>query len=96
MTGILGTLTILLALIGLGTLPLNVGGLLLILFGMVLFGLELTVTSHGLLGLGESCALRWACPRCSRRRRTRSSRSSRVAPPVIVVDQRDRAAVRRP
>ena len=51
-TGILGTLMILLALIGLGTLPLNVGGLLLILFGMVLFGLELTVTSHGLLGFG--------------------------------------------
>jgi membrane-bound serine protease (ClpP class) len=51
-TGILGTLMILLALIGLGTLPLNVGGLLLILFGTVLFGLELTVTSHGLLGLG--------------------------------------------
>ncbi len=51
-TGILGTLMILLALIGLGTLPLNVGGLLLILLGMVLFGLELTVTSHGLLGFG--------------------------------------------
>ena len=51
-TGILGTLMILLALIGLGTLPLNVGGLLLILIGMVLVGLELTVTSHGLLGFG--------------------------------------------
>jgi membrane-bound serine protease (ClpP class) len=51
-TGILGTLMILLALIGLGTLPLNVGGLLLILLGTVLFGLELTVTSHGLLGFG--------------------------------------------
>ena len=51
-TGILGTLMILLALIGLGTLPLNVGGLLLILLGAVLFGLELTVTSHGLLGFG--------------------------------------------
>ena len=51
-TGILGTLMILLALIGLGTLPLNVGGLLLVLFGLVLFGLELTVTSHGLLGFG--------------------------------------------
>ena len=37
---------------GLGTLPLNVGGLLLIVFGLVLFGLELTVTSHGLLGVG--------------------------------------------
>ena len=51
-TGILGALMVLLALIGLGTLPLNVGGLLLIVFGMVLFGLELTVTSHGLLGVG--------------------------------------------
>lgn len=51
-TGILGALMVLLGLIGLGTLPLNVGGLLLIIFGMVLFGLELTVTSHGLLGFG--------------------------------------------
>jgi len=51
-TGILGGLLIILALIGLGSLPLNVGGLLLIIFGMVLFGLELTVTSHGLLGFG--------------------------------------------
>jgi membrane-bound serine protease (ClpP class) len=51
-TGILGALMVLLGLIGLGTLPLNVGGLLLITFGLVLFGLELTVTSHGLLGFG--------------------------------------------
>jgi len=51
-TGILGALAILLGLIGAGTLPLNVGGLLLLLFGMVLFGLEVTVTSHGLLGFG--------------------------------------------
>lgn len=51
-TGILGGLAIVLALIGFGTLPLNVGGLILIVFAMVLFGLELTVTSHGLLGFG--------------------------------------------
>lgn len=51
-TGILGGLALLLGLMGLGTLPLNVGGLLLIVFGLVLFGLELTVTSHGLLGVG--------------------------------------------
>jgi len=31
---------------------LNVGGLVLIAFGMLLFGLEVTVTSHGLLGVG--------------------------------------------
>jgi Membrane-bound serine protease (ClpP class) len=51
-TGILGALAIVLAFIGFGSLPLNVGGLLLILLAMVLFGLELTVTSHGLLGFG--------------------------------------------
>jgi membrane-bound serine protease (ClpP class) len=51
-TGILGALMILLGLIGLGTLPLNIGGLLLIGFGVLLFGLEVTVTSHGLLGVG--------------------------------------------
>jgi membrane-bound serine protease (ClpP class) len=51
-TGILGALLIILAFIGLGALPLNVGGLLLIILAMVLFGLELTVTSHGLLGFG--------------------------------------------
>lgn len=51
-TGILGGLAIILALIGLGSLPLNIGGLLLVGFGLLLFGLELTVTSHGLLGFG--------------------------------------------
>jgi membrane-bound serine protease (ClpP class) len=51
-TGILGALALILAFIGLGALPLNVGGLLLILLGIVLIGLELTVTSHGLLGFG--------------------------------------------
>lgn len=51
-TGILGALALILGLMGLGTLPLNVGGLLLVIFGLVLFGLELTVTSHGLLGFG--------------------------------------------
>jgi membrane-bound serine protease (ClpP class) len=56
-TGILGALMILLALIGAGTLPLNVGGLLLMVFGMVLLGLELTVTSHGLLGFGGVACL---------------------------------------
>ncbi|TAK00349.1 MAG: nodulation protein NfeD [Chloroflexota bacterium] len=49
-TGIIGALAIILAFIGLGALPLNVGGLILIVFAIVLFGLELTVTSHGLLG----------------------------------------------
>ena len=51
-TGILGGIALLLGLMGLGTLPLNLGGFLLLIFGLVLFGLELTVTSHGLLGVG--------------------------------------------
>ncbi|MBA2702091.1 MAG: nodulation protein NfeD [Chloroflexi bacterium] len=51
-TGILGALAIILAFIGFGSLPLNIGGLLLILLAMVLFGLEFSVTSHGLLGAG--------------------------------------------
>ena len=52
MTGILGAFAIILAFIGFGSLPLNVGGLLLIGLAIVLFVLELTVTSHGLLAIG--------------------------------------------
>ncbi|HKG56299.1 MAG TPA: nodulation protein NfeD [Candidatus Limnocylindrales bacterium] len=51
-TGILGALAVILAFIGFGSLPLNVAGLLLIALGIVLFGLETTVTSHGLLAVG--------------------------------------------
>src|SRR4051812_5115407 len=51
-TGILGALAVILAFIGFGSLPLNVAGLLLIALGIVLFGLEATVTSHGLLAVG--------------------------------------------
>ena len=51
-TGILGALAIILAFIGFGSLPLNVGGLLLIGLAWSLFVLELTVTSHGLLTIG--------------------------------------------
>lgn len=48
-TGVIGAIAIILAFIGFGSLPLNVGGLLLIGLAIVLFVLELTVTSHGLL-----------------------------------------------
>lgn len=51
-TGILGALAIVLAFIGFGSLPLNVAGLLLIGLAVVLFLLEFTVTSHGLLTVG--------------------------------------------
>ncbi len=51
-TGILGALMIILAFIGFGSLPLNVGGLLLMGLGILLFVLEVTVISHGLLTVG--------------------------------------------
>ena len=63
-TGILGALAIILAFIGFGSLPLNVGGLLLILLGMVLFGLELDRDQ----------------PRPARRRRAGLLRAGRVRP----------------
>jgi len=51
-TGILGGIAIILAFIGSDSLPLNVAGLLLIGFAMILFVLELNTTSHGLLTVG--------------------------------------------
>src|SRR5690242_6575319 len=51
-TGILGAISILLAFIGFGSLPLNVAGLLLLGLGIVLFALEPHVVSHGLLTAG--------------------------------------------
>ena len=51
-TGILGAIAIVLAFIGFGSLPINVAGLLLIGLGVLLFGLEPTVPSHGLLTVG--------------------------------------------
>ncbi len=51
-TGILGAFALILAFIGFGSLPLNIAGLILIGLAVVLFVLELTVTSHGLLTVG--------------------------------------------
>ncbi len=50
--GIVGALCLILAFIGFGSLPLNVAGLILLAFGMLLFALESQITSHGILGLG--------------------------------------------
>ncbi|HEX2883436.1 MAG TPA: nodulation protein NfeD [Candidatus Limnocylindria bacterium] len=51
-SGILGAIALVLAFIGSNALPLNIGGLLLLLIGVGLFALELTVTSYGLLTIG--------------------------------------------
>jgi Membrane-bound serine protease (ClpP class) len=51
-SGIVGAIAVILGLVGFGSLPLNAAGLLLVGIGIVLFGLEIGVTSHGLLGAG--------------------------------------------
>jgi membrane-bound serine protease (ClpP class) len=56
-SGILGAIAIVVALIGSNALPLNVGGLLLVLIGVGLLALEAVVTSYGLLTVGGIVAL---------------------------------------
>jgi membrane-bound serine protease (ClpP class) len=50
--GVVGGICLCLALYALGTLPLNLAGLALIAFGLLLFGLEPFLTAHGILALG--------------------------------------------
>ena len=50
--GVIGGICLLLAFYALGTLPLNFAGLALILFGLLLFGLEPFLTAHGILAAG--------------------------------------------
>jgi membrane-bound serine protease (ClpP class) len=83
-TGILGALALILAFIGLGALPLNVGGLLLIILGLVLIGLELTVTSHGLLGFGGLVCFALGASALFTEPVDPFEPLARVAPPVIV------------
>lgn len=55
--GVFGGLCLLLALYALAILPTNVAGLLLILFGLMLFALELTIMSFGLLSIAGAVAI---------------------------------------
>jgi membrane-bound serine protease (ClpP class) len=55
--GIVGVIALLLGLFGLGNLPFNYTGLLLIGFAFVLFTAELFLTSHGLLAAGGVISL---------------------------------------
>ncbi len=55
-SGIVGGIAIVLAFIGSNSLPLNVGGLILIAIGLGLFALELFVASYGLLTVGGAIA----------------------------------------
>lgn len=55
--GVLGSLSLLLALYALSVLPTNATGLLLLLLGAVFFVLEIFITSYGLLGLAGVISL---------------------------------------
>ncbi len=55
--GIVGGIALLLALYGLSVLPVNLAGLALILFAILLFIAEVKVASHGLLAIGGAISL---------------------------------------
>jgi membrane-bound serine protease (ClpP class) len=55
--GIIGGICIILALYTMHTLPVNYAGLALIVFGVILFLLEIKIVSHGLLGIGGVISL---------------------------------------
>jgi membrane-bound serine protease (ClpP class) len=50
--GVVGGVSLLLAFFALQLLPINYAGVLLLALGLLLFGLEIKVTSHGLLAIG--------------------------------------------
>jgi len=55
--GIVGTICLVLALIALSTLPLKLGGLVLLLAGFIAIGVEVKSPTHGALALGGVIAL---------------------------------------
>ncbi|MBN1664159.1 MAG: nodulation protein NfeD [Deltaproteobacteria bacterium] len=55
--GVIGGISLILAFFALQTLPVNYAGILLILFGIILFIAEIKVVSHGLLSVGGMVSL---------------------------------------
>ncbi|HUI65103.1 MAG TPA: nodulation protein NfeD [Bacteroidota bacterium] len=55
--GVVGVIALILAFYSLHTLPVNYAGLALIVFGIILFILEIKITSHGLLAVGGVVSL---------------------------------------
>jgi len=55
--GVIGVICLILAFYSMSALPLNYAGLALIVFAIILFVLEVKITSHGVLGLGGAVAL---------------------------------------
>jgi membrane-bound serine protease (ClpP class) len=83
-TGILGAIALILAFIGFGSLPLNVGGLLLIGLAIVMFVLELTVTSHGLLAIAGIVCFALGAAALYTEPGTPTAPNVEVATPIIV------------
>lgn len=55
--GVIGAISLLIALYTLHTLPVNYAGLALIILGIILFVLEIKITSHGILTVGGVISL---------------------------------------
>jgi len=55
--GVFGVISLLLGFFALSVLPFNWAGVALILFAFILFGLELFIVSHGILGIGGAVSL---------------------------------------
>jgi len=55
--GVVGGISIILALYALHTLPISYAGIALIVFAVILYLLEIKITSHGVLGIGGTLAL---------------------------------------
>jgi membrane-bound serine protease (ClpP class) len=55
--GVIGVIALILALYSLNSLPVNYAGLALIIFGVILFLLEIKVTSYGILTIGGLISL---------------------------------------
>ncbi len=84
-TGISGAISIVLAFIGFGSLPLNVGGLLLVGIAIVMFVLELTITSHGLLAIGGTIVFVLGASALYTQPGTPTGPSVEVAAPIIII-----------
>jgi membrane-bound serine protease (ClpP class) len=85
LTGILGSVALILAFVGFGSLPVNVAGLLLIILGFVLFVLETQIVSHGLLAVGGIVAVTLGASALYNDPGTAGTPAVHVAPGVIVV-----------
>lgn len=83
-TGVLGGIALILAFIGFGSLPLNIGGLLLIGLAILMFVLELTVTSHGLLTVAGVVCFALGAAALYTEPGTPEAPSVEVAAPLIV------------